>query len=55
MKMVKWWWTNVLYKNGLGLNWLANIFAFFGIGVALLGIGTFGQVKSITDANKYYI
>ena len=29
-------------KNGLGLNWLANIFAFFGIGVALLGIGTFG-------------
>ena len=37
-------------KNGLGLNWLANIFAFFGIGVALLGIGTFGQVKSITDA-----
>ncbi|HBI6898234.1 TPA: alanine/glycine:cation symporter family protein [Clostridium perfringens] len=37
-------------KNGLGLNWLANIFAFFGICVALLGIGTFGQVKSITDA-----
>ncbi len=37
-------------KNGLGLNWLANLFAFFGVGVALLGIGTFGQVKSITDA-----
>lgn len=37
-------------KNGLGLNWLANLFAFFGIGVALLGIGSFGQVKSITDA-----
>ncbi|MBS4804753.1 MAG: sodium:alanine symporter family protein [Clostridium sp.] len=37
-------------KNGLGLNWLANIFAIFGVGVALLGIGTFGQVKSIADA-----
>ncbi len=37
-------------KNGLGLNWLANLFAFFGVAVALLGIGTFGQVKSITDA-----
>ena len=30
-------------KNGLGLNWLANIFAIFGVGVALLGIGTFGD------------
>ena len=37
-------------KNGLGLNWLANIFAISGVGVALLGIGTFGQVKSIADA-----
>ncbi len=37
-------------KNGLGLNWLAKLFAIFGVGVALLGIGTFGQVKSITDA-----
>ena len=37
-------------KNGLGLNWLANMFAVFGVGVALLGIGTFGQVKSIADA-----
>lgn len=37
-------------KNGLGLGWLANIFAIFGVGVALLGIGTFGQVKSISDA-----
>lgn len=37
-------------KNGLGLGWLANIFAVFGVGVALLGIGTFGQVKSISDA-----
>lgn len=39
-------------KNGLGLNWLANLFAIFGVGVALLGIGTFGQVKSIADAAK---
>lgn len=37
-------------KNGLGLNWLAKMFAVFGVGVALLGIGTFGQVKSISDA-----
>ncbi|ATD54729.1 alanine/glycine:cation symporter family protein [Clostridium chauvoei] len=37
-------------KNGLGLNWLAKVFAIFGVGVALLGIGTFGQVKSIADA-----
>lgn len=37
-------------KNGLGLNWLAKLFAIFGVGVALLGIGTFGQVKSIADA-----
>lgn len=37
-------------KNGLGLNWLAKLFALFGIGVAFFGIGTFGQVKSIADA-----
>lgn len=37
-------------KNGLGLNWLAKLFAIFGVGVALLGIGRFGQVKSIADA-----
>lgn len=37
-------------KNGLGLDWLAKLFAIFGVGVALLGIGTFGQVKSIADA-----
>ncbi|MBU3107635.1 sodium:alanine symporter family protein [Clostridium gasigenes] len=37
-------------KNGLGLKWLANLFAIFGVAVALLGIGTFGQVKSISDA-----
>lgn len=41
-------------QNGLGLKWLAKLFAFFGIGVALLGIGTFGQVNSIAAAAKSY-
>jgi alanine or glycine:cation symporter, AGCS family len=39
-------------KNGLGINWLAKLFALFGALVALLGIGTFGQVKSIAEAAK---
>lgn len=37
-------------QHGLGLKWLAKIFAVLGIGVAFFGIGTFGQVKSISDA-----
>lgn len=37
-------------QNGLGLKWLAKIFALLGVGVAFFGIGTFGQVKSIADA-----
>lgn len=37
-------------QNGLGMKWLAKIFAVLGIGVAFFGIGTFGQVKSISDA-----
>lgn len=37
-------------EKGTGNKLLAKIFAVFGIGVALLGIGTFGQVKSISDA-----
>ena len=37
-------------QNGLGLKWLAKIFAVLGIGVAFFGIGPFGQVKSISDA-----
>lgn len=41
-------------QNGLGLKWLAKLFAFFGIGVALLGIGTFGQVNSIATAAKSF-
>lgn len=39
-------------QNGLGLKWLAKIFAVLGVGVAFLGIGTFSQVKSIADAVK---
>lgn len=37
-------------QNGLHSKVLAKLFAIFGIGVALLGIGTFTQVKSISDA-----
>lgn len=37
-------------QNGLGLKWLAKIFAALGVGVAFFGIGTFGQVKSIAEA-----
>ncbi|SFU33723.1 alanine or glycine:cation symporter, AGCS family [Clostridium sp. DSM 8431] len=39
-------------EKGLGFKWLAKIFAFLGVGVAFLGIGTFSQVKSIADAAK---
>ena len=37
-------------EKGTGNKLLAKLFAFFGLAVALLGIGTFGQVKSIADA-----
>lgn len=37
-------------ERGLGNKWLAKAFAFFGIGVALFGIGTFAQINSITEA-----
>ena len=37
-------------ERGLGSKLLAKIFAFFGVCVALMGIGTFTQVKSISDA-----
>lgn len=37
-------------EKGTGNKLLAKLFAFFGLAVALLGIGTFGQVKSISDA-----
>lgn len=39
-------------QNGLHTKILAKLFAFFGVAVALLGIGTFTQVKSISDALK---
>ena len=37
-------------QNGLGLKWVAKLFAFFVVGVAFFGIGTFGQVNSIAAA-----
>ncbi len=39
-------------ENGMGKNWkwLAKVFAFFGVGVGLFGIGTFTQVNGITAA-----
>lgn len=44
-------------ENGMGVKWkwLAKIFAFFGVGVGLLGIGTFTQVNGITSAvNNFF-
>lgn len=39
-------------ERGMGKNWkwLGKIFAFFGVGVGLLGIGTFTQINGITSA-----
>ena len=39
-------------EKGLGLKWLAKIFAVLGVGVAFLGIGTFAQVNSIASGLK---
>lgn len=44
-------------ENGMGKKWkwLAKIFAFFGVGVGLFGIGTFTQVNGITSAvNNFF-
>ena len=43
-------------ENGMGKKWtwLAKIFAFFGAGVGLFGIGTFTQVNSIASAVKNF-
>lgn len=44
-------------ENGMGkkFRWLAKIFAFFGVGVGLLGIGTFTQINGITSAvNNFF-
>lgn len=37
-------------EKGLHNKFLATLFAFFGVAVAYLGIGTFTQVRSISDA-----
>lgn len=39
-------------ENGMGkkFRWLGKLFAFFGVGVGLLGIGTFTQINGITSA-----
>lgn len=40
---------------GKGWKWLAKIFAFFGVGVGLLGIGTFTQINGIASAvNNFF-
>lgn len=44
-------------QNGMGMKWrwLAKIFAFFGVGVGLFGIGTFTQVNGISAAvNNFF-
>lgn len=37
-------------ERGLGIKWLAKLFALFGVMVAFFGIGTFPQVNAITNA-----
>ena len=43
-------------EKGMGANWkwLAKIFAFFGVCVGLMGIGTFTQVNGIASAVKNF-
>ena len=44
-------------ENGMGKKWkwLGKIFAFFGVGVGLMGIGTFTQINGITSAvNNFF-
>ncbi len=44
-------------EQGMGKNWrwLAKLFAFFGAGAGLLGIGTFTQINGITGAvNNFF-
>lgn len=43
-------------EKGMGKSWkwLAKVFAFFGVGVGLLGIGTFTQINGITGAVKNF-
>ena len=43
------------YGMGKKWKWLAKVFAFFGVGVGLLGIGTFTQVNGISSAvNNFF-
>ncbi|MDD6201706.1 MAG: alanine/glycine:cation symporter family protein [Lachnospiraceae bacterium] len=41
-------------EKGMGVKWkwLGKVFAFFGVGVGLFGIGTFTQINGITSAVK---
>lgn len=43
-------------ENGMGQSWkwLAKMFAVFGVGAGLLGIGTFTQINGITGAVKNF-
>lgn len=44
-------------ENGMGKKWrwLGKLFAFFGVGAGLLGIGTFTQINGITSAvNNFF-
>ena len=44
-------------ERGMGKNWkwLGKLFAFFGVGAGLLGIGTFTQINGITGAvNSFF-
>lgn len=44
-------------EKGMGKKWkwLAKVFAFFGVGVGLFGIGTFTQINGITSAvNNFF-
>ena len=44
-------------ENGMGrkFKWLGKLFAFFGVGAGLLGIGTFTQINGITSAvNNFF-
>ncbi len=44
-------------ERGLGIKWLAKLFAIFGMLVALFGIGTFPQINAITHAmeDTFYV
>ncbi len=42
----------ILKGMGPKWKWLGKLFAFFGVGVGLFGIGTFTQINGITSAVK---